>query len=238
MAKKVKLPLDMGNERVRTLDELKENFNIEKIVEHFGSGMLLTWLEDRYYNEEAEKVRELQELNEQGNIDNLPLKLGEIFGQEIDEDIDIDVDSIDSKRQRVDMLRKVTGDKYIITHPELVAFNQEELDELVENEEKIYIYGEKFDIDLEYEDMTYICLGKTCIDFIGELDWENFDSDNDSISFGSIKVVNCNFSEEMLMKYNRFIASIEICGDETENKIVSIVHEAYGFKSLFEKNYE
>ncbi len=34
MAKKVKFPLDMGNEvYVRTLEELKENYNSEKVTE-------------------------------------------------------------------------------------------------------------------------------------------------------------------------------------------------------------
>ncbi len=89
MAKKVKLPLDMGNDVfVRTLDELKENYNSEKAVESFLDGRLLTWLDDRYYEDEAARVREL---SEQGDRDKLAVKLGEIFGVKVETEVDIDV---------------------------------------------------------------------------------------------------------------------------------------------------
>ena len=45
MGKRAKFPLDMGNDvKVRSIEELKENFNAEKVTEYFLNGKLLTWL--------------------------------------------------------------------------------------------------------------------------------------------------------------------------------------------------
>ena len=44
---------------VRTLDELKENFDLESVLGYFTDGRLTTWLADRYYDEKAEAVAAL-----------------------------------------------------------------------------------------------------------------------------------------------------------------------------------
>ena len=41
MAKKIKFPLEMKDGvMVRTIEELRENFDVEKLVEHYESGKL------------------------------------------------------------------------------------------------------------------------------------------------------------------------------------------------------
>ena len=45
--------------RVRTLQELRDNFDLNHITEYFLNGKLETWLEDRYYDEELEQIRKL-----------------------------------------------------------------------------------------------------------------------------------------------------------------------------------
>ena len=61
MARKVKFPLIMKDGvEVRTLDELKENFDVEKVVSYFNDGRLLTWLQSRYYEDEADKIEQLE----------------------------------------------------------------------------------------------------------------------------------------------------------------------------------
>ena len=58
MAKKVKFPLKMSDgAEVRTLDDLKAHFDVDSVIKEFFNGRLLVWLEDRYYDEEADKVR-------------------------------------------------------------------------------------------------------------------------------------------------------------------------------------
>ena len=54
MIKKIRFALEMGDETsVRTIEELRAHYNSEKIVSYFLDGKLLTWLNDRYYTDEA-----------------------------------------------------------------------------------------------------------------------------------------------------------------------------------------
>ncbi|MFR0865061.1 MAG: hypothetical protein ACLSGV_00945 [Eubacterium sp.] len=62
MAKKIRFSLEMENGRkIRTLDELRENFSLTKVVEYFDDQKLFHWLEDRYYTEQVEKLKQLNE---------------------------------------------------------------------------------------------------------------------------------------------------------------------------------
>lgn len=240
MAKKVIIPLDMGNDIfVRTIDGLKENFNIEKVTEHFLSGKLLEWLNGRHYDEEAAQVQELMAQNDK---DNLASKLGEIFGIEIEDDIDID--SIDNLRQRTNILRTITSDDYILENPQLVAFSQEELDELLKTEDIIYLYGEKFEIDVDIKNRTYIGLNNPEVDFIGGIeshieDIRNCDlvgEESFNISFDSVNLKKILFTVEFSVAVMDFLFA-NIVNEET-CKIVFPVHEAYGYKLLFNQIYK
>ncbi|GIW48838.1 MAG: hypothetical protein KatS3mg079_314 [Caloramator sp.] len=55
MVKKVKFPLEIKDGvKVRTIEELRENFDLEKSDMYFINSKLAIWLIDRGYNEEAE----------------------------------------------------------------------------------------------------------------------------------------------------------------------------------------
>lgn len=59
MAKKIKFPLVLRNDqRVYTIEELRDNFHLQKVYEYFSNGKLAEWLDDRHYEEEARQVRE------------------------------------------------------------------------------------------------------------------------------------------------------------------------------------
>lgn len=47
----------MKGYNVRTLDELKKHFSIVEIIEYYLDGKLLVWLEQRFYKEEADKIK-------------------------------------------------------------------------------------------------------------------------------------------------------------------------------------
>ena len=52
MAKRIKFALEMKDgQSVRDIEGLKEYFDLEKLVEHFKSGKLKIWLEDRRYDD-------------------------------------------------------------------------------------------------------------------------------------------------------------------------------------------
>ena len=156
MAKKIKFPLEMSNgEQVRTLDELKENFDIESVVGYFNDGRLLNWLQARYYDEEADKISALSKDDPQ-----LQKKLCNIFGVE-SKDEEIDVEEIANRQERLNRLKQYTDDKEILERVDLVAFNQEDLGDLLDEEKPlIYLCHNKFIIPLRETHKTYIGIGK------------------------------------------------------------------------------
>jgi len=60
MAKKVKFPLKMADETpVRTIEELREHFDLASVLGYYDNGRLVEWLTDRYYEDEASKINAL-----------------------------------------------------------------------------------------------------------------------------------------------------------------------------------
>jgi len=152
MVKKIKFPLEMGNGvMVRTLEELKDNFSIEKVISHFVSGKLLTWLNDRYYEDEAIQVGELN-----GVSKDFEKRLCEILECEYTEDKEIDMEAIERRNIKLSKLKQITEDDEVLKNVDRVAFDQEELADLLdENVTTIYLCGEKFTIPFK-ENITYI----------------------------------------------------------------------------------
>lgn len=191
MAKKIKFPLDMGNEvYVRTLEELKENYNSEKVTEYFLDGRLFTWLNDRYYEEEAAAVGELAE---SGDKENLEAKLGKIFGIEIQDDID--VENLEVRREKLEKLRQITADDEILDNADSVAFSQEELGDLLDEEkEVIYLCGDKFRIPLGVKNVKYIGVNNPTVTISGkgEIDLEA----------SGIVVEKCEFSDDTKARFS------------------------------------
>lgn len=153
MAKKVKLPLIMADGvQVRTLEALKESFDVERVVGYFLEGKLQTWLEDRYYEDEAEAVAALSKEDAQ-----LGRKLSEIFDVEYVETEAVDVEEIAWKNERLAKLKQLTDDDEIIKNIDSVAFNQEELADLYEEGvEKIYLCEGEFNIPKSKQKLEYI----------------------------------------------------------------------------------
>ena len=155
--KKIKLPLEMANGvQVRTLDELKENWDLEKVLNYYLNGKLQTWLMDRYYTELADELAALS-----GTSDNTELqrKLCSIFGIENKEEL-VDVEAVAERNRRLAILRQYTADDEILKNIDNVAFNQEEMADLLdEGNSKIYLFNNRFSIPLAISDKTYIGIG-------------------------------------------------------------------------------
>ena len=57
MARKIRFPLKMKNgSEVRTLEELRINFDLESVLGYFTDGRLVKWLRNNYFDEVADKV--------------------------------------------------------------------------------------------------------------------------------------------------------------------------------------
>ena len=171
MGKRAKFPLDMGNDvKVRSIEELKENFNAEKVTEYFLNGKLLTWLENRYYDEEAEQVRNLSEMPDKQKAAE---KLPEVFDVKIKKEVN--VEAIEIHNEKLKKLREITSDDEILKNADFVAFSQEDLSNLLyDNAGVIYLCGDYFCITLNVKNIKYVGLNnpKVYIDCKDEIDLE------------------------------------------------------------------
>lgn len=142
MAKKEKTVLTLKDGvKVYDLDELQENFDLEAIMENFNNGTLLNWLNDYYFDDEAEKVEELSP-----NTPNLGSKLCAIFGVD-DADADIDMEELARIKEKQAKLKKLTSDGEIINNARYTAFDQGDLADLLDEKcSPIYLCGEKFTV--------------------------------------------------------------------------------------------
>lgn len=151
MAKKIRFSLKLNNVIVNDIAELKENFNLEEVTAYFVSGKLLRFLEDRYYEEETEKIRDLSKDDK-----NFAKKICKIFGVEYTGE-EFDVDDIARQNEILAVLKQHTADKEILSHYKQVALTQEDLADLLDDEvTPIYLYGEQFSIPMSIENRKYI----------------------------------------------------------------------------------
>lgn len=154
MAKKVKFALEMANgAQVRSnLEDLRKNFDMESVTNYFLSGKLAQWLEDRYYDEEAEKVKGLDK-----DAPNFQKQLCAALGVPYDGEDELDEDQRKRLEEKKALLRQKTSDENIIALAAKTAFNQEDLADLLDMEESpIYLCGKSFDIPIRMTGKTYI----------------------------------------------------------------------------------
>lgn len=150
MARKERFALIMedGTE-VRNIDDLKAHFDVGTVVREFKDGRLLTWLENRYYDEESEAIKKILP-----GDDYLAQKLCKIFGVETPEDVA-------RRAERLNRLKNYTSDKNILANVDKVAFDQEDLADLLdEGAEEIYLCANRFVIPLRMKNKNYIGVGE------------------------------------------------------------------------------
>ena len=195
---KKRFALMIDDVEVRTLEDLQKHFDIETIKKYFLSGELLTWLEERVYDDEAEKVAELSK----DDVD-LERKLYEIF------DIEFDVEEYKLRKERLAKLKTLTDDAEILSKVNQAAFDQEELaDRIFEGVNEIYLCDNKFTIPLKRQGKTYIGVGSVTAIIRSK-------------TFVDFEALNIKFSN---IKFDEKYQIIESAGDL--NKILDIGHEA------------
>ncbi len=154
MARKVKFALEMADgTKVRSnLEELREHFDMESIVSYYLSGKLLEWLEDRYYDDEAAKIEELDK-----DSPNLNAQLCAIIGVDASKYDALDLEAVERLNEKKTILRQKTSDSTIIDNAMITALNQEDLADLLDLESPvIYLCGDKFNIPIRVEHKRYV----------------------------------------------------------------------------------
>ena len=193
----VKIPLKMSDgTMVRTIEDLREHFDLEAVLGYYSSGRLIKWLEDNYCDEEAGKIKALKESSKKFNQE-----LCEILGVEYSENTGekLDVKAIKNKNERRELLKKYTTDEKILSGAVNIAFTQKELDALVEtidalekdadDNKVIYLCGEHFIIPKDIGKITYKGINSPKVEFAelfdeyGELEPAEAGIDFENINF-------------------------------------------------------
>lgn len=184
MAKTIRFPLEMKDGvQVRTMGELKANWDVEKIVAHFLDGKLATWLRDRHFENEVLQVEALGK-----NDAELRQKLSTIFDMEFkaNESMTEDMELMLERQDRLNRLRQYTNDKEILDNIDHVAFETNEIfDVLDTGAETIYLVNGKFEIPLQVKNKHYVGIGKTIavIDSKEHVDFETLGIRFENIKF-------------------------------------------------------
>lgn len=172
MAKKIRFPLIMeDNVEVRNLEELKENFSLEKILIYISNGKLVTWLRDRYIDDIANEIEALDK-----NDSEIAKKIFEIFDIEYDEQKIIDVEKSKERTEKLNKLKKYTTEQRFFDVIDNVAFTDDDIYDLLdENQIEIYLCGDKFSIPISKRGICYIGVNNPIV-FINSkkfIDWKD-----------------------------------------------------------------
>lgn len=221
----VKFPLKMSDgTSVRTIEELREHFDLRAVLDHYSNGKLLKWLEERYYVEEAQKVKALKVSSK-----NFSQELCEILGVSYLErnDEGLKIDDIISDNERYEELKKYTVDEKILSRASDVVFTQEELDKLGERMDSlesgddgnkvVYLCGEHFIIPRLIGGVTYRGVNNPKIEFEVIFDEEycmepaaaGIDFQNVNFSFDNYVTEYRAFGEDDLAAWYGFWADLE-----------------------------
>lgn len=194
MVKKVRFPLSLKNGiEVRTIEDFRTYFDLEKVIEYFSNGKLYTWLKDRYFDEEAEKIKELKIENEK-----FCEVLCNVLGVNYENTEQASIEEVAVRADRIKKLKGFTDDYNFIKCVDEVAFNQEELYDLLDNDISIiYLCGDRFTIPVNKNNIKYVGINKptVVINSKKEIVW----------SERKIEFVNIEFDEE----YKKFTSKNE-----------------------------
>lgn len=155
MSKIIKFPLKMADgAQVKTIEELRGHFDLADVIRYYHDGRLCKWLKAWYYDEEADRVEQLDSCSEDFKKD-----LCDILGVPYLEDrfSNVDINDISKKNERLERLKQFTADDRILESVENVAFTQEEMMVLLgKGERVIYLCGDCFSVPGDMGNITYV----------------------------------------------------------------------------------
>ena len=188
--RKTKFSLNFDGAEIQTMEELREHFSLKKVMEYFKNRRLMAWLEDRFYSDEADAIKSLKPSDS-----NVPQKICEALGVDYDdyaEELD-DAETIAWRQERREKLRKYTDNERIIKRVDYVAFDQEDLEDIMRDAflpNIIYLCDNFFRFPsgmLRKTNIDYVGLGKVAIKIDSQ---KPIDFRKLNISFRNIKFVD------------------------------------------------
>lgn len=193
MAKKIRFPLEMKDGiEVRDMEGLRENFSLEQVLFYLADGKLDIWLRDRYMDDIADSILELDRENSEFNK-----KICEIFEVEYTGD-ELDLEKLMDRKRKIDILKEFTDDQRYFDVIEQTAFNQDDLYDLLDEGETIlYLCGDKFSVPLGKKGISYIGINNPTV----------FISSKEKVDFSEKEITfeNIQFDE----KYQKILDDLE-----------------------------
>lgn len=171
MARKVKFPLELkdGYLARSNIEEVREHFDLEKVIAQFHNGRLKIWLDDHYLPEMAAQVAALD-----SDAPDLAAQLCIILGVEGVATENVDSSLIQKREEKRQRLSQYTTNPILCDMAEFAAFEQSDLERLVkEGAQEIILCNANFRIPLNVKNKTYLGVGnavavidsKTAVDF-------------------------------------------------------------------------
>lgn len=166
MARKIRFGLNMpGKQNIRTMEELKQYFDLKAVLEYYFNNKLTEWLNDRGYASIAEQLNALDR-----DKDDFEENVCKIFGAQYKAEAAgaVTAEDVEALVDRKEEIRKYTDDVNILENAGNVAFNQAELNALVkdDNSKTVYLLGKEFTLTAKYKNKTYIGLNTPMVKFI------------------------------------------------------------------------
>ena len=140
-----------------------------QVLEYIQNGKLVIWLRDRYENNIADAIADLDKTDSE-----LPIKVSAIFDVPYDEKTEDDLKQAAERAERIKHLKEFTDEKRFIDEIDKVAFDQDELYDLLDEKvNEIYLCGDRFAIPLSVQDVSYKGINNpvVVIDSKTEVDW-------------------------------------------------------------------
>ena len=136
---------------VRTLEDLRESYVMDSVLEYFETGALLEWLEERYYEEEAAKIKAIDR-NDPDKTQKICDALGVIYRNEEERKA---AKRLNLKKR---ILRIMGAGETELDNADRCALDQEDLSELIDRGvSEIYLCGDyEFSIPLSKGNRKYI----------------------------------------------------------------------------------
>lgn len=249
--KRLRFHLEMEDGvEARTIDELREHFSMERVLLYYSDGRLLKWLRNNYLDEEAEAISELDP-----NDTELNRKICEILDVGYDKATKVSIEEVTGNKQRFAKLKDYTSDKRFYDVIDRIAFDQSELEKLLDKGTKeIYLCGDRFNIPLDKDGISYIGVNETTavidseksVDFKAKgICFQNVKFDEKYLRTLEDERINADFSVPIKEWFEPPIKKIKECLDITYSlsekkaeKIDSYLKEGYVHYSFFIIDYK
>lgn len=154
-----KVELVLNGHTIHSIKELRENYNAEELMRYHMDGNLLEWLDQHYYENEAEAIKNI-DFNQAGCVHKICAALG-IDYMSTQNMTDEEKAKWDEKKR---IVSEYTTDPTILSELWLAAMNQEELTELLnQGEKKVYLCKDSFSIPIRIAGVEYINIGDATI---------------------------------------------------------------------------